>query len=329
MISKTSSHFSVSRIKVFQFFGVAGVFLISLFLAPYYFKGDQIQYIGAYNTVYGHNFIDGFLAYRFYLSTEEPIHYSIVWVFSNLGFGKNVVMAAANSMLAYLLMRVLAEWRVSIYVALALVFTNYYFLVLYFAAERLKFGFIFLLLAVLFSKRGGWPPIFFSFVAVLAHLQLIIFYAAHLFSVYMQRLITGIKIRKTFYKDAFLYIFIVLLVYAAWTLLNDHLIYKLARYAAENRTSAIFDIWKSCFFLVLTLIYAKDKFKVVCAFSIIIASVTIVGPDRVNMMGYLIFMIYALQYKRGVNVGIAITSIYFASKSIGFLTRMVYTGMGF
>ena len=328
MISKTSRHFFVSRIAIFQFFAVAGVFLISLFLAPYYFASDQIQYIGAYNAVYGHNFIDGFLAYRGYLSTEEPIHYTIVWIFSNLGFTKNVVMATANSVLAYLLMRTLVEWRVSIYVALALVLTNFYVLVLYFAAERLKFGFIFLLLAVLFTKRKG-SSIFLAIVAIMAHIQLIILYTAQLFSASMQSFMTGIKISKSFYKDAFLYLFVALLVVAAWTVLGDHLIYKLGAYTVREHNNSIFGVWKSCVFLVLALIYSREKFKTVCAFSIVIASVIIVGPDRVNMMAYVLFMFYALQYKRGVNVGVAITSIYFAFKSIGFVLRIIYNGHGF
>ena len=326
MISKTSRHLSVSRINIALFFGVVGVFLISLFLAPYYFAGDQIQYIGAYNAVYGHNFIDGFLPYRVYLSTEEPIHYTIVWVFSNLGFGKNIVMAAANSVLAYLLMRVLVKWRVSIYVVLTLVFTNFYVLVLYFAAERLKFGFIFLLLAILFSNRKRLS-IFSAFVAIMAHIQLIIIYAAQLFSEKMHSIITGKKITKS---DISLYLFSVLAVVTVWTILGDHLIYKFDRYTERDQTNAIFDTWKSFIFLVLTLIYSKDnKFKIVCAFSVIIAAVIVVGPDRVNMMAYIIFMLYALQYKRGVNVGVIITLIYFALQSVGFVSSIIYTGHGF
>ena len=249
-------------------------------------------------------------------------------MFSNLGFGKNVVMATANSVLAYLLMRTLAEWRVSIYMALALVLTNFYVLVLYFAAERLKFGFIFLLLAVLFSNRKG-SSVFLAIASIMAHIQLIILYAAQLFSASMQSFMTGIKISKSFYKDAFLYLFAALLVVAAWTVLGDHLIYKFGAYTERDHNNSIFGIWKSCVFLVLTLIYSREKFKIVCAFSIVIASVIIVGPDRVNMMAYVIFMFYALQHNRGVNVGVAITAIYFAFKSVGFVSRIIYNGHGF
>lgn len=328
IISKTSSHFFVSQIAFSQFLGSAGVFLISLFLAPYYFEGDQLQYIGAYNAVNGLNFSDGFLAYRAYLTTEEPIHYTIVWIFSNLDFGKNVVMATANSVLAYLLMRVFFEWRVSIYLALALVFTNYYVLVLYFAAERLKFGFIIFLLAVILSKRKK-SAIFFAVFSIMAHVQLLVIYAAVLFSKSIHRLITRINISKSFYRETFFFGFVLLLVFITWTVLGEHIIYKLGQYTERDHNNSIFDIWKSFVFLVLAAMYSREKLKTLFAFLIIISSVIILGPDRINFIAYIFFMYHALQYKRGINAGVIVTLIYFAFKSVDFILRIIYNGHGF
>ena len=318
----------MSRLALSQFFGLAGVFLISLFLAPYYFEGDQLQYIGAYNAVNGYNFSEGFLAYRAYLTTEEPIHYTIVWIFSNLDFGKNVVMATANSVLAYLLMRVVFAWRVSIYVALALILTNYYVLVLYFAAERLKFGFIILLLAVIFSKRKK-SSLFLAVFSIMAHVQLIVIYTAVLFSEFINRLIIGINISKSFYKETFVFGFAVLLFFTTWTVLGDHIIYKLGEYTERDHNNSIFDIWKSCVFLMLALIYSREKLKTVLGFLIIISSVIILGPDRVNMIAYIFFMYYALQHNRGINAGVAVSLIYFSIKSVDFIIRIIYNGHGF
>ena len=104
---------------------------------------------------------------------------------------------------------------------------------------------------------------------------------------------------------------------------------NLGAYTEREHNDSIFGIWKTLVFLVLTMIYSREKFKIVCAFSVIIACVIILGPDRVNMMAYVYFMFYALQYNRGVNIGVAITSIYYAFKSVGFLFRIIYNGHGF
>jgi hypothetical protein len=47
------------------------------------------------------------------------------------------------------------------------------------------------------------------------------------------------------------------------------------------------------------------------------------------MISYCFFMFYALQYKGGVNLGVAVTSFYFGLKSIQFILNVIENGHGF
>jgi hypothetical protein len=122
------------------------IFLFSYYIAQFYTSGDQLQYHGAFKEMKGLELIEAFGAYHIYLTSDEPIYFLISWLFSNLDFSKNIVMSIANALLANILFRALKKLNTSIYIIVFIICTNYYLFGLYFAAERLKFAFIFLFL---------------------------------------------------------------------------------------------------------------------------------------------------------------------------------------
>ena len=170
----------ISHTDFTLFLLVVAVFLFSLFFSRFYIDGDQIPYFNAYKDVYGKGIFEGFSFYHYRITTREPVHYIVVWLSSNLGFDKNVVMSVANSILVYLTMRVFLKWKVSIYIAVIIVCTNYYFWVLYFAAERLKFAYIFLMLSFLYVERRKTSN-FFAMISIFSHTQQIIIYGSMIF----------------------------------------------------------------------------------------------------------------------------------------------------
>ncbi len=321
-------NYMLSRNSANIFVATLAAFLFSLFFSPYYYGGDQRGYTAAYEAVFGHNFIDGFIAYNAHVSSAEPVHYLVVWVASNLGLKKNIVMAVANAILANLLFRLLIKWRVSVYIAWAIVFTNFYVLVLYFAAERLKFGFIFLLLALLASKKPKRASVF-SALSILAHAQMIIFYASHVFSVVSSRFLTTLKTLKISRKNKFEAVFTISIVICAAVFLREHIFRKFGTYSENAGSNSIFEIWKTVVFLILSLMYSSSHLKTIFIFIVIISAVVVVGPERVNMVGYCFFLFYALQRSRGVNAAIILTSMYFGVKSIAFVLDVIDTGQGF
>jgi len=321
-------NFKFSRNAATLFCASLGIFLFSLFFAPFYYEGDQIAYTNAYNSVFDQNLVDGLLVYASYVGSAEPIHYLIVWVASNLGFEKNSVMALANSILAYLIMRVFLQWQVSVYVSLAVIFTNFYVLTLYFTAERLKFGFIFLMLSLLYSRQRKLS-FAFAITSVLAHSQQILIYASTLFSSVMISVSSSLKTGTLHFKQILLLVTIIFVALVVFYFMVEHILSKFEYYNSTARENSLFSLWKTFIFSLLALQYSKDRLKIISIFSILLLASALIGPERVNMIAYCFFMFYALQYKRGVNAGVVFTLLYFGLKSIYFILDILETGQGF
>jgi hypothetical protein len=322
------SNFKFSRVAKILFFVSVGVLVSSLLFSPFYYEGDSIPYANAYVAVFGQNLVDGLLVYTSTVSSVEPVHYLIIWTTSNLGIDKNLVTAIANSILAYLMMRVFLQWRVSLYVALAIVFTNFYVLVLYFAAERLKFGFIFLMLSLLYCRERKLSAAF-AMTAVLAHSQNILIYVGTLFSSVITDVSASLKTGRFRLKKVLLLVLIIAVSVGSLNLIEEYLSLKFEYYNVAAQENSFFDLWKILVFLLLTLRYTTDRLNVISTFFILLLVATLVGPDRINMIAYCFFMFYALQYNSGVNAGVILTTLYFGIKSIYFILDILATGQGF
>ena len=318
----------LTRRTLISFFVSAGVFIFSLFFAPFYYDGDQVPYFNAYNAVTGSDFFGGFPLYYYAVNASEPLHYVIIWVASNLGFEKNLFMAIANSFLANLIMRVFLQWRVSVYVAVVVIFTNYYLLVLYFAAERLKFGFVFLMLSLLYSRQIKLS-VALAITSIFSHLQQILIYGSVVFSSVMASVWYTLNTGKIGLKKTFPLIFLILTVLTLFYFLGDSLISKFSSYNGAAAGNSLFALWKGCILLLFTLRYSKARLEVVSVFAVLFLATALVGPERINMISYCFFMFYALQYKGGVNLGVAVTSFYFGLKSIQFILNVIDNGHGF
>ena len=58
-------------------------------------------------------------------------------------------------------------------------------------------------------------------------------------------------------------------------------------------------------------------------------AVGIFGGERVNMFGYFVFMYFALQVNRGVNLGVILTTLYFSYQTYFFVENIILYGDGF
>jgi len=303
------------------------VLLLSLFFAPFYFEGDQLGYNNAYDGIKGSNVLEGYVLYNFYITSDEPIHFFILWIFSNLGIAKYVVMAFANAVLANVLTRMFFKWKVSIFVTCFIIFTNFYLLVLYFAAERLKFAFIFFFIAILLSDHVK-RSYMFVLLSIVTHVQMLILVLGQFFAMVMQYLIAfllTLKLKLSFGRIIFIIILFIPVIF-----LSDHILYKFKSYADISASkSLVSNTFQPIIFLLLSLVYSNNKKETFFIFFIVILSSSIVGPERITMIAYLYFMFYALRINRGINFGVIITSIYFFFKSIIFISNVIQNGHGF
>ena len=113
-----------------------------------------------------------------------------------------------------------------------------------------------------------------------------------------------------------------------FSILSGHLVSKFQHYN-ELREHGLVDIVKVSVLFVLTLWYSKNKREVVFTFVPLIIAAYLVGGERVNMMGYFIFLYYALPIRKGFNIGILITSFYFLFVTYGFVLKIIEHGNGF
>ena len=310
------------------------IFVSSLIGAKYYTDGDQVYYRLAYEGLANLSLLDGYFFYYSQLSSLEITHFLLTWLMSGIGVEKDLVMATANSLLVYYLMKLFERWKVSLFVAIVICTTNYYLLGLYFSTERLKIGFLFFIISVYYASDKK-KSIFLSAVAIISHIQTAILYVAILFPSFAKNFLFGtIKLFKTF-KLKLKGIGIPLIWFGIGLTLmimffGEHVANKFYFYTdVVNENNNSLGLLRVLILLVLTLIYTTKYTDVLLQFTPLILAVFFVGGDRVNALGYVIFMSYALKYKRGLNFGILLTSLYYMYKSYDFIVQVIETGQGY
>ena len=157
----------IKKTKLLYVFLCASAFLLSFIVSPYHFNGDQVHYQKVYSALKETDIWTGRQIYLYNISSYEYVHFLVVWVSSNLNFNKTIVMSVMNALLTALFTQFLLRKTENRVLVFALVVTNVYIYTMFFTLEKLKFGFIFLLLAINFRKQL-WL-IFSSF----AHVQIL------------------------------------------------------------------------------------------------------------------------------------------------------------
>lgn len=309
-----------SKIFISKFTAAGLVFLLTILIMPFYSNGDQIDYRKVYETLPDLGLKDGFLFYNLNLSSKEFVHFLLTWVASRF-IDKDLFIAFSNSILAYVAMTLFRKWKVSVIIALFLVLTNYYFLVLYFSAERLKFAFIFLALSIIYIDKI--KRVFgFATLALISHVQTIIIYVSVLFSIFVKQIVKLFRTQTVSKSVLFLIPFLFIPLFLVINQIYD----KFPSYYSER---SLLELAKTAAFFLLALWYSKNKMETFIVFIPIFVAIYVVGGDRVNVFGYFAFLYYGMQSQGGWNFGVLATSAYFSYSSIDFLVNIFQHGDGF
>lgn len=301
------------------------VFIFSLFLSKFYVAGDQFGYQKTYRLIEGLGLQDGFWMYEHNISGSEYVHFFLSLVGSNLGIDKNFLMSLFNGMLAFLSFRLFEKWGVDFRVAVLMVLTNFYMLVLYFAAERLKFGFLFLVLSLLYSSKP-WAFYSLAFLSIWSHFSMLLILAA----IWLAEFYSKLSMKVKFQSKSFLLMFLVLLPPLGLFLYESNsILWKLGSYIEGNTNLTVMSFFPLGLLIVMTGIYTKNMYKSLLIFSPFLVGIAIVGGSRLNMLAYFIFLGFGLKINGGLNFGVLLTSAYFFYKSIGFVANVLNYGHGF
>ena len=297
------------------------VFVISLVLCSYYVGGDQHAYIKLYNNLPSLGLIEAQEYYSRAVTSKELVHFTFSFIFSRIT-DKSVFIAIFNSVLVYSALVLFRRWGAHFWISAIILLSNYYAYVLYFPAERLKFGVIFLIVSLIFAETHK-KSVLYSVFSCLAHFQMIIFYSSLLFEYCIS------KLKKLFFDlKLSLYLLLILLFpILIFMLFSDELIHKI--HVAMDNSYGIRSVAKPLVFLMGSLIYSKNKISIIYLFIPIVIAAFFIGDSRVNMFCFFIFLYTALPVRNGFNVGIVLTIVYFGIKNFFFVDQILKYGNGF
>lgn len=298
------------------------VFLLSFFVMPFNTEGDQKVYGMAYDGLSNLSLSEGYSFYSRSTSSQEFAHFFLSWVSSRF-LHRDLFVALSNSILAYVAMSLFLKWGVSAIIASLFLLTNFYFLVLYFTAERLKFGFIFLIFSILYLGLNKLKRFcVFAALALSSHVSIIVFYVSILFNAVIKQTLRLLRAGKI-YRPA---LFIAPALLLPLIFLKGHILDKFLYYYHGGN---LIELWKVLIFLILAIYYSRKKGEAIMLFIPLIVAISLFGGDRLNMFGYFIFLYYGLQCRGGWNFGVLSTSLYFAYCSVDFLLNIFKYGNGF
>lgn len=298
------------------------IFFISIFLGSLYLEGDQSSYIFTYEGLKNKGIVEAYIFYVFYLSSPEFIHFLLSWISSNLGFNKLFIMSLSNVFLSYLIIKLFDRLKVNFAITSIFLLSNFYLFVLFFAAERLKFGFIFFLLSVIYPKRF---LLFFSFLSIISHLQMILVYSGKIFQIMLNNFIKFLGTLKINYKNP-LPFFLVFIFISYLNLLQDNILLK---FEAYNSAQVITDFIRLGIFFIISLAYSTNYKENIIIFIPLVIGILLFGDERVNMIGYVYCLYYLISYKNGVNVGMIALTVYLLYSNILFIQKIIQYGNGF
>jgi hypothetical protein len=301
------------------------IFIITYFFSiefsALYYSGDQVGYRTFYENSYRYSLSELPKFQNYTISAGEPVFGLIVWVGSTLEIDKNVYMSVFNAILCAEVFLLLRKYKVG-YPFILISLTNYYLLVLLFSAERLKFGFIFLLAAGLLPRRIAWASLFIS---CLSHFQMILTISSIGIGSFVG---SSSNIISSLNKRVYLsYPVIILGAYFIYREFNDAISVKAVTYY-ESYFSYIGAVEVAILFFIGLVIYNNKK-EITGVMVPAILFVVIIGSARGNMIGVINWLWLMIKSNKTINLVVVAVMLYFSAKSYSFIVSVINFGHGF
>lgn len=296
-------------------------FYFSMFILSPYIGGDQLHYRNFYYFAESATLYETISNTGRLLGAIDVIYPVFSYFGATAGIDKDVYFSLFNVILMCLIVANGIKYKCGmIFIFLAL--TNSYTIVLLTGAERLKFAFIFLLIA---SLASGPVRLGALLLAPLAHFQTLIFYATALpsFISMPQRVVRKSDLIK---GSVVLFTGLVALVVTG-VFFGNAIVSSGMRYA--DRLGGVENIAQVTLLLIISQIVLKDRLRVLLSLFILIAFVAVLGGSRVNMMAVFFFVATAAAQGRASHPLVLLLMGYFSIRSIDFIENILVRGNGF
>lgn len=318
----------ISRVYFFVFLYLPFFLMFSLSLTSSYVLGDQLYYRHLYSVFSDTPFQDVMDVARRYVSAGEPVSSYILWLGAVSGLDKDLYISLANSLLFSSALIAYAKYKVNPLIVFFLV-VNFYFVVLMTGAERLKFAYIFLFLALIPNGKSKYLLLFGAFAS---HFQSLIIlpvvilnnYYSHFFA-----FLNSLRLRgKSFFLGGFLVLFFMLFL----VFFQSAISFKFNAYFQGGfQISSLLRVFA---LYLIVIILAKNKIKMSIAFFYFVFVVSLVGGDRGNMMAftgavYLLMTEGRLRKIKVTTVPLLMVFFYFSLSAWFFVSDVYEFGNGF
>lgn len=312
----------VRKSAVARWIYLIAVAAITLWLHDSYTEADGRVYSDYYDQL--RDLRDVGAAYELYrnqVGASEPVYFALTYLGSRFLSRLSFLLIAnmAFALAAFEALRKLAPHPV---VFLGLL-SNYYILVLLLPAERLKIGATFFLISLLVSDWRKWVA---TVVSIGSHLQWLVATAARYSWVIYESMrgIFNLRVRRG--RIATLIAILGIVVLTAVTL-GSAIVEKLLAYRAA---ASLADLARPGLFLLLSLVYSRGQYRAVLVLNApIIIAAAFVGSERLTIFSAALFVYFACQVRRGMNIGMFAFIAYFAAKSVNFMINVAEYGHGF
>jgi hypothetical protein len=300
------------------------VSFLTWWLSQYYVSGDQEGYRAAYSIVSGVGLWDARALYELKISGSDYFHFILVWLTGSLELNKDMVMSIANGFLAAFTWHLLIAWGAGRSISTLIALSNFYMLVLYFAAERLKFGILFLILSLL-AEQSYKQRISFAILSVASHVTVLLVGWGFWVKVMIQSWSGTSRTRDRVYWMGLAFVIIIsMMVFERQMLLG-----KLHTYIESRPYFKVWDVMPAIFMFAGAIFYSKKIGDPLLKMGPLLLMIVILGGSRLNMLLYFVFLYYALRCRAGWNAGVLLTSVYLGWKSVLFVQNIFHHGHGF
>ena len=293
-------------------------FLLSIYIAQFYVSGDQFHYIEFYELSKGLSLLDTYILQLTSIGSADPGYSLIIWLSSNF-ISKNLLISLANASLAVLLFKILRKFKYPTWFFVGMLLSFYMF-VLFFAAERLKFAAILILIAFFYKT---------FFTRALIILLASFFHAQSLFVLVLLGIhaVTRNSLLLNIFKlgNFIAFILIAAFIYIFSIFTYDLIYEKFIAYTSYDLLS----LAKPIALGSISLIFMRDRLFASSCFVFFLIACFILGTDRIIMMQFIFTMLFLDHRDKNQVFVLSILFLYLFIKNLDFVYKIFVCGEGF
>ena len=297
-------------------------YVLSYNLLLYYKGGDPYVYTRFYKALRGADLQDATSLSRLYLCASEPIPAYIMWFGANFGIEKNIYVSLINVIFIVSLFLLARKNRVKMPM-IGLLLTNFYVCVLMTSAERLKFAYILIIIAMLFERK---IRIFLLACSPFAHFQnaiLLLGVCLTYFEGSLKNLIFSFRLSKKLILSLIGLIPVIAII--GYYLFNS----LTAKFNVYSNNVLATNISNMLILIPLAVYVSRNRFRMLLVLLPLIPVIMIIGADRVNMIGVTLALYFLMEERRMHHPLIYLLMSYFSIKTIFFVQKIILYGDGF